>query len=135
MKIIESKIRAHQDNRMRMEDLSWFELLNVKCDSRVKSLIQQEEREIVPFPFELSFLYLSSKSSNLVLNTKESMLVSILVSRTREYISGKLQNSSAFYLVNQVSRGRGVVILTPMFKVWLSKSFTNFTAISHRMKQ
>ena len=26
-------------------------------------------------------------------------------------------------------------MLTPMFKVWLSKSFTNFAAIGHRMKQ
>ena len=135
MKIIERKIRAHQDNRIRMEDLSWFKLLNIKCNSRAKSLIQQEEREIVPFSFELSSSYLSSKSSNLVLNTKESMLISMLVSRTSKYVSEKLWNSSAFYLVDWVSRGRGVAMLTPMFKVWLSKSFTNFAATSHRMKQ
>ena len=80
MTIIGSKIKAHQDNRMRLEDLSWFELLNIKCNSRAKCLIQQEERETVPFPFELSSLYLLSRSSNLVLNTKESTLVSISLS-------------------------------------------------------
>ena len=89
-KIIRSKIWAYQDDRMRLEDLSQFKLLNVKCDSRAKFLIQQEERETVPFSFELSSPYLSYKSSILVLNTKESMLVSMSVLRTSEYISRKL---------------------------------------------
>ena len=59
------------------------------------------------------------------------MLVTILISRVKEYMSEKLQNSTALDMVNWVSREKAVAMLTLLFKVWLSKSFTNFATMSY----
>ena len=59
----------------------------------------------------------------------------ILVLRVKEYVSEKLWNPAALDMVDWISRGKEVVVLTPLFKVWLSKSFTNFSTTSYKMKQ
>lgn len=135
MTIIGSKTKAHQDVKKRLEDLSWFELLNVKCDSRANHLIQHEDRHAISFPIYLSSPCLSSRLNNLLLNTKEIMLVTMSMSRARAHVSEKLRNSAALDIVDWTSRGKAVPMVIPLFKAWLSKSFTNFAATSHRMKQ
>jgi len=44
IRIKPTKIIAHQDDRKAISELTWYELLNVKCNMRAKSLIQFEER-------------------------------------------------------------------------------------------
>ena len=105
------------------------------CDSREMHLIQHEDRQAILLPFEISSSHLSSRLNNLVLNTKESMLVTMSISRVSSYVSEKLRKSAAQDIVDWTSRGKAVAMLTPLFKVWLSKSFTNFAATSHRMKK
>jgi len=72
-----NKIIAHQDNRKAISELTWYKLLNVKCNMIAKRLIQFEERQCVPFPFKLASPYLISRESKLVLNSKESLYLAI----------------------------------------------------------
>ena len=49
------KVEVHQDNIKSFEQLSFLKQLNVKCDSREKSLMLNAlEDEVIPFPLKLS---------------------------------------------------------------------------------
>ena len=62
----------------------------MKCNERAKYLIQSEERDFVPFPFDLSSPYLISKESKLVLNFKDSLYLTISSAATKSFFSSKL---------------------------------------------
>ena len=107
----------------------------MKCDSRAKHLIQHEDRQAIPFTFELSSPCSSSRLNNLFLNTKASMLVTMSTLRESAHVSEKLWNSTALDIIDWTSRGKVVAMINPLFKVWLRKSLTKLAATSHRMKQ
>ena len=90
------KIQAHEDEKKALSELTWFEYLNVKCDERAKYLIQSEERDFVPFPFDLSSPYLTLKESKLVLNSKDSLYLTILNAATKSFVSSKLWNPEIY---------------------------------------
>ena len=90
IRIKPTKIIAYQDDKKAISEFTWYELLNVKCDMRAKRLIQFEERQCIPFPFELASPYLTSRESKLVLNSKESLYLAISKERTKTFLSNKL---------------------------------------------
>ena len=53
IKVTPIKIKVHQDKSKALNELTLLEKINCACDSRVKLLIMNEERKIVPFPFIL----------------------------------------------------------------------------------
>ena len=89
----------------------------IKCDGRTKKLIRKETRDIVPFPFKLQSSYVTSIFNHLTLNTKDSILVAISLAQAKEYLQKKLQNESAFDLVDWQSRAQVMKILSPLIKV------------------
>ena len=109
--------------------------MNIKCDGHTKKLIRKKTRDIVPFPFELQSPYITSTLNHLTLNMKDSILVAISLFQVKEYLQKKLWNKSAFNLVDWQSRAQVMKILSPLIKVWLSKSFTNFAGTSYRLCQ
>ena len=78
----------------------WLEYLNTKCDKRAKKLICNKHREVVPFPFSLQSSYATSSISNLTLNTKDNILISISLIVAKPYLQKKLQSKSAFKLID-----------------------------------
>ena len=40
-----AKIKAHQDDRLEFEELTWQEKVNTFCNERAKALIVEEDRE------------------------------------------------------------------------------------------
>ena len=64
----------------------------------------KETRRIVSFPFKLQSLYVTSTINQLMLNIKESILIAILLSQSKEYLRKKLRNNSAFEVIDWQSR-------------------------------
>ena len=113
----------------------WLEYLNTKCDKRTKELICNEHREVVLFPFSLQSSYATSSISNLTLNTKDNILISILLTAAKIYLQKKLQSKSAFELIDWQTRIQAIKLLSSVVKIWLSKIFTNFMDTSHLLYQ
>ena len=88
--IIGIKIAAYQDRLKSRDQLMWLEYLNTKCDKRAKKLICNERREVVPFLFSLQSSYATSSIRNLTLNTKDNILISILLTVVKPYLQKKL---------------------------------------------
>ena len=63
------EVDAHQDDLKSLDELSFFEQLNVKCDDRAKALtLNVSEDKIIPFPLELSSPYAMIATNRLILN-------------------------------------------------------------------
>ena len=87
------KIKAHQEEIKRREDLTLLEELNIQYDLRVKILIDNETREVVPFPFSLSSPFISLIFIQQILNNKEDVLLHILIAEAKDYLHKKLRIS------------------------------------------
>ena len=102
---------------------------------RAKELICEEKRLEVGFPFKLSSGYITSEYCEIVINDKEGLEVAISLSTAGEYLQSKLWSESNIRLcrIDWGSHLAAMNKLQGLMRLWLSKSFTNFAGISHRL--
>ena len=88
------KVDAHQDDVKSFDELSFLEQLNVKCDSRAKSLILNVSEEVViPFPLVLSSPYATIATSQLILNYTKDILLHAHLIKCEEHLNEALKIS------------------------------------------
>ena len=98
------KVKAHQDDKKTINQLTWFKYLNTKYNKKAKVLVQQEQKEFILFLFKLQSSYIVLVINNLTLNLKESILMAISLIQAKSYLCTKLKNKEAFKLIDWVSR-------------------------------
>ena len=92
LKLRPKKIKAYLDDRISSNKLTWLEKMNIMCDLRAKELIRNESRQVVPFPFELVSLFVSSSFTPNTINSKEDLILYILLAQAKEYLKKKLHS-------------------------------------------
>ena len=102
--LVPEKIKAHQDNILQIDKLTWNEYLNTLCDIRVKELICEEKRLEVGFQFKLSSGYITLEYCEIVINNKEGLEVAILLSTAGEYLQSKLRSNIRLCRIDWRSR-------------------------------
>ena len=75
LKLRPEKIKVYQDNIISSEKLTWLERLNIMCNTRAKELVKNENRSIVPFPFELTSPFLLSTLLENLISNKEYLIL------------------------------------------------------------
>ena len=81
-------MEAHKDDKISWNRLTWLEKLNTICNREAKKLITNKIRSLIPFPFSLSSLYISSGDK--VLNSKSQINDQILIKIATQYYETKL---------------------------------------------
>ena len=92
LKLSPKKIKAHQDDRISSDKLTWLKKMNIMCNLRAKELIRNKSRQVVPYPFELVSPFLSSSFISNTINSKEDLILSILLVQAKEYLKKKLHS-------------------------------------------
>ena len=127
------KVKAYQDDIIRLEDLTWSKYLNTLCNSRAKELIQKENILEVEFLFTLLSGYVTSLYCKTVLNDKESMEIAMSLATVSEYLQSKLRNDIRLSQIDWRSRQAAMNKIQRPIRLWISKSFTNFIRTSQRL--
>ena len=101
--LVPEKIKAHQDDMLQIDKLTWNKYLNILCDTRAKELICKEKRLEVGFLFKLSSGYITSEYCVTVINDKEGLEVAISLSTAGEYLQSKLRSNIRLCRIDQRS--------------------------------
>ena len=114
------KVKAHHDELVQFNKLTFLEKVNTICNKKAKILIQSETRETVLFLFPLSSPYLMVDRT--VISQPEELERHLLIAIIRNYFRKRYNTQGAF------------LIIPTYLYTWVSKTLSNFTGIALRMK-
>ena len=86
-------MRVYQDEVKSRNELSLLEDLNVQYDEKAKSVIINKINKIVLFLFSLLSPFVALVFTQQILNTKDNVLLYILLAQSKEYLQKKLRTS------------------------------------------
>ena len=127
------KIAGHQDGVKRLNALSFLECLNIKCDLEAKYLIREQINSDgnQSFPFQFNSSIVLDRFNNTLVST-EMIKDDIYIQLAAPYLTKKLSIIS----IDEIDwsfRKYVIQLLPDSMYIWLSKSFTNFTATAHQL--
>ena len=129
------KIKAYQDNILAFNSLSENKKLNLQYDSRVKQLINKENRFYILFPFDLYSVYLCIFDNEKILNSTNALRLKMGLSQAKPWLEKKFPLTISYKEVYWKSRQLVISLLSFGLQIWANKSFTNFMDTSHCLQQ